>query len=187
LLKKVLDPDHSIFVERAIVVKPDGKAEEFTMNHRVSGSTFTLDDTKGTVKGTGTLFGPPWKWTYWKGAFEATNGARIEDENFLADPNVLVARKRISAPDGKVIGFMDITLKTITPTTFTILSSSLLQKGQTPPQENQPRPTNLCLVERSRRFSEVRFLLCICELLLASSRSKPLGQTWSALPASAGI
>jgi len=130
LLKKVLDPDHSIFVERAIVVKADGKAEEFTMNHRVSGTTFTLDDTKGTVKGTGTLFGPAWKWTYWKGVFEATNGARIEDENFLADPNVLVARKRISAPDGKVIGFMDITLKSITPTTFTILSASLLNKAQ---------------------------------------------------------
>src|SRR5262245_28516740 len=60
LLEKVLDPDRSIFVERAVVVKPDGKAEEFTMNHRVSGSTFTLDDTKGTVKGTGTLFGPAW-------------------------------------------------------------------------------------------------------------------------------
>jgi|SRR5215467_14121077 len=130
LLEKVLDPDHSIWVERAVVVKPDGKAEEFTMNHRVSGSTFTLDDTKGTVKGTGTLFGPAWKWTYWKGAFEATNGARIEDENFMADPNVLVARKRISAPDGKVIGFMDITAKSITPTTFTILSASLLNKAQ---------------------------------------------------------
>src|SRR5262245_59203800 len=130
LLEKVLDPDHSIFVERAVVVKPDGKAEEFTMNHRVSGNSFTLDDTKGTLKGAGTLFGPEWKWTYWKGAFESTNGARIEDENFMLDPNVLVARKRISAPDGKVIGFMDITLKSITATTFTILSSSLLKKAQ---------------------------------------------------------
>src|SRR5215831_2449502 len=128
LLEKVVDPDNSIFVERAVVVKPDGKAEEFTMNHRVAGNTFTLDDAKGTVKGTGTLFGPAWKWTYFKGTFEATNGVRIEDENFLADPSVLVARKKISAPDGKVIGFMDGTAKSITPQTFTILSSSLLKK-----------------------------------------------------------
>ena len=138
LLEKTLDPDHSVFVERAVVVKPDGSAEEFTMNHRVTGNTFTLDDPKGMVKGSGTLFGPAWKWTYFKGTFQATNGARIDDENFLTDPNVLVARKQISAPDGKVIGFMDITLKSITPQTFTILSSSLLKKQSPAPKDKQP-------------------------------------------------
>src|SRR5262245_39933268 len=130
LLEKVLDPDNSVFVERAVVVKPDGSTEEFTMYHKVTGNTFALNDAKGTVKGSGTLFGPDWKWTYFKATYESTNGARIEDENFMTDPNVLVARKRISAPDGKVIGFMDITLKSITATTFTILSSSLLKKAQ---------------------------------------------------------
>jgi hypothetical protein len=138
LLEKVLDPDNSLWVERAIVVKPDGKAEEFTMNHRVTDITFTLDDPKGMVKGSGTLFGPAWKWTYFKGTFEATNGARIEDENFMADPSVLVARKKISGPDGKTIGFMDITAKSITPQTFTILSSSLLKKESPPHKEKQP-------------------------------------------------
>ena len=98
LLEKVLDPDNSVFVERAIVVKPDGKAEEFIMNHKVKGNTFILNDTKGTVNGSGTLFGPEWKWTYFKGTFESTNGARIEDENFMADPSVLVARKKSPAP-----------------------------------------------------------------------------------------
>ena len=138
LLEKVLDPDNSVFVERAIVVKPDGSAEEFTMNHKVTGNTFILNDTKGMVKGSGTLFGPAWKWTYFKGTFEATNGARIEDENFMADPSVLVARKKISGPDGKTIGFMDITAKSITPQTFTILSSGLLKKESPPPKEKQP-------------------------------------------------
>src|SRR5215475_3946302 len=56
LLEKALDPDNSVFVERAIVVKPDGKVEEFTMNHKVKGNTFTLGDAKGMVKGSGTLF-----------------------------------------------------------------------------------------------------------------------------------
>ena len=138
LMEKTLDPDHSVWVERAIVVKPDGKAEEFTMNHRVTGNTFTLDDPKGMVKGSGTVFGPPWKWTYFKGSFEATNGVRIEDENFMADPSVLVARKKISGPDGKTIGFMDITGKSITPQTFTILSSSLLKKQSPSHKEKQP-------------------------------------------------
>src|SRR5262249_35857200 len=138
LLEKTLDPDNNVFVERAIQVKLDGKAEELIMNHRVTGNTFTLDDPKGTVKGSGALFGPAWKWTYFKGTFEATNGARIEDENFLADPSVLVARKKISAPDGSVIGFMDITLKSITPQTFTILSSSLLKNESPLHKEKQP-------------------------------------------------
>src|SRR5262245_65621689 len=69
LLEKVLDPDSSVFVERAIVIKPDGKAEEFTMNHKVKGNTFTLDDPKGMVTGSGTLFGPAWKWTYFKATY----------------------------------------------------------------------------------------------------------------------
>ena len=138
LMEKTLDPDHSVWVERAIVVKPDGKAEEFIMNHKVKGNTFTLDDTKGMVKGSGTLFGPAWKWTYFKGSFEATNGVRIEDENFMADPSVVVARKKLTGPDGKVIGFMDGTAKSITPQTFTILSSSLLKKESPSPKENKP-------------------------------------------------
>jgi hypothetical protein len=138
LMEKTLDPDHSVWVERAIVVKPDGKAEEFAMNHIVTGNTFTLDDPKGTVKGSGTVFGPPWKWTYFKGIFDATNGVRIEDENFMADPSVLVARKKLTGPDGKVIGFMDGTAKSITPQTFMILSSSLLKKGSESKREKQP-------------------------------------------------
>jgi hypothetical protein len=128
LLEKTLDRENSLFVERAIVVKPDGTAQDFTMNHKVSGNTFTLSDTKATVKGTGTLFGPDWKWTYFKASYESTNGVRIEDESFMADPNVLVARKKLSAPDGKVIGFMDITLNAITQTTFELLAAALLKR-----------------------------------------------------------
>src|SRR5262249_4732591 len=79
LLEKPLDPDNSVFAERAIQVKPDGKAEEFIMNHRVKGNTFPLDDDKGMVTGSGTLFGPEWKWTYFKATYQATNGARIDD------------------------------------------------------------------------------------------------------------
>src|SRR5262245_44732759 len=74
LLEKTLDPDNSVFVERAVVVKPEGNAEEFVMTHKVTGNTFTLTDAKGTVTGAGTLFGPEWKWTYFKATYESKNG-----------------------------------------------------------------------------------------------------------------
>lgn len=70
LLEKLHDPSKSSITERAIVVKPDGKAEEQTMVLTVKADhTFSLVDTARTVEGTGTLFGPAWRWTYFKGTF----------------------------------------------------------------------------------------------------------------------
>ena len=59
------------------------------------------------MEGSGTLFGPAWKWTYFKGTFKTTNGIQIEDENFMADDSVGSARKKLTAPDGKVVMYMD--------------------------------------------------------------------------------
>jgi hypothetical protein len=126
LLEKIHDPDNNLIVERAVVVKPDQSVEEFTMHLKVKGSSFSIDES--TVHGSGTLFGPAWHWTYFKGAYEAVNGVHIEDENYMTDPEILVARKKISDRDGKPLTYMDITLKAITPQTFEILSSSLLKK-----------------------------------------------------------
>jgi hypothetical protein len=56
----------------------------------------------------------------------------------MADPSVVVARKKLTGPDGKVIGFMDGTAKSITPQTFTILSSSLLKKEPPSSKGNKP-------------------------------------------------
>ncbi|HSZ57027.1 MAG TPA: hypothetical protein VK797_15275 [Tepidisphaeraceae bacterium] len=91
----------------------------------MSGNSFTLKDTENTTTGAGVLFGPPWQWTCWKGSFRSSNGVQIEDENFLVDPSVGVARKKIIGPDGKVIMYMDVTMKAITPKTFEILSAAL--------------------------------------------------------------
>src|SRR5262249_17327065 len=110
----------------------DGSAEEFTMNLKVTGNTFALSDTRGTVKGSGTLFGPAWKWTYFKATYESTNGARIEDENYMTDPNVLVGRKRISGPDGKDIGFMHIPRRAIPPGRLETLRKGLKKKKKCP-------------------------------------------------------
>lgn len=128
LLEKTQDPDNHLIVERAVVVKPDRTAEEYTMNMTVTGDSFTLKDTASTTTGSGTLFGPAWQWTYWRGTFKSSNGVRIEDENFLADPTVGVARKKIIGPDGKVLMYMDVTMKSITPQTFEILAAALLKK-----------------------------------------------------------
>jgi hypothetical protein len=48
----------------------------------------------------------------------------------MVDPEVLVARKKVSAPDGKVVMYMDITLKTVTKSTFDILSRALLKNPE---------------------------------------------------------
>jgi hypothetical protein len=128
LTSRVYDPDRSLIVERAIVVKPDGSVDDYPMNMPVKGNAFTIDDPKKVVEGSGTLFGPAWHWTYFKATYKAANGAVIDDENFLAAPDVGCARKKISTPDGKVLMYMDLTLKATTPETFEILSSALLKK-----------------------------------------------------------
>ena len=129
LLEKIHHRDKSTITERAIVVKPDGKAEEQTMVLTVKDdNTFTIADAAKTVEGTGTLFGPAWKWTYFKGTFKHKSGVIIEDENFMSDDSAATARKKVSRPDGKVILYMDMTLKSITPKTFDILAAGLLKK-----------------------------------------------------------
>jgi hypothetical protein len=129
LLEKIHDPDKATITERAIVVKPDGTAEEQTMRLTVKDdNTFTLVDSAKTVEGTGTLSGPAWKWTYFKGTYKHTSGVVIVDENFMADDSVITARKRVSGPDGKLIMHMDMSLKAVTPKTFEVLTAGLLKK-----------------------------------------------------------
>jgi hypothetical protein len=129
LVEKIHDRDKSTIIDRAIVVHPDGKGEERTMRLAVKDdNTFTLTDDAKKVEGSGKLFGPAWKWTYFKATFKAENGVQIEDENFMADPSAGTARKKVIGPDGKVIMYMDLTLKEITPKTFEILRAGLMKK-----------------------------------------------------------
>jgi len=129
LVEKVHDPDNSLIVETAIVVGTDGKVDEYTSRLAVKkDNTFTVvDDPRGT-EGGGQLFGPAWKWTYFKATFKAKNGVRIEDENFMADDSVASARKKVIGPDGKVIVYMDMSLKGTTAKTFEALRAGLLKK-----------------------------------------------------------
>lgn len=46
--------------------------------------------------------------------------------------------KKISAPDGTELLFMDITLKAVTPATFTILSETLLKNAPSTRGEKKP-------------------------------------------------
>jgi hypothetical protein len=130
LVHKTCDPGRSVIVERAVVVKPGGTVDDYPINLPVKGNTFTVDDPKKLVQGSGTLFGPAWHWTYFKATYNATNGTQIDDENFIADPDVGCARKKVSTPDGKTVMVMDMTLKATTRETFEILTSALLKKGK---------------------------------------------------------
>lgn len=129
LVEKIHERDKSAIIERAIIVRADGKVEERKMRLAVKDdNTFTVTDDAKEVEGSGKLFGPAWKWTYFKATFKARNGVRIEDENYLSDDSVGSARKKVIGPDNKVIMYMDMTLKSVTPKTFDILRAGLLKK-----------------------------------------------------------
>jgi hypothetical protein len=129
LVEKTLDRDQALIVERAVVVHPDGKVEEFTVRLAVKeDNTFTVVDDTKALEGGGRLFGPAWKWTYFKATFKARNGVRIEDENFTADESVGTARKKVIGPDDQVLMYMDMSLKGITPKTFEVLRAGLMKR-----------------------------------------------------------
>ena len=129
LAERTYDPGRGVIGERAVVVQADGTVNDSPMNMIVKGDSFTLDDPKKFVEGSGTLFGPAWHWTYFKATYKAKNGVQIDDENFTAVTDVGVARKKISGPDGKVIMIMDMTLKSTTKQAYEILTSALLKKA----------------------------------------------------------
>jgi hypothetical protein len=131
LAERTYDPDHNVIKDRAIVVQADGTVNDYPMSMIVKGDAFTLDDPKKFVEGSGTLFGAAWHWTYIKATYKAKNGAQIDDENFIAVPDIGVARKRISGPDGKVIMIMDMTMKSTTKQAYEILTTALLKKAGT--------------------------------------------------------
>ena len=129
VFEKIHDREHSLIVERAVVVQPDGKADERPMFLTVKpDNSFTLVDDAKTVEGTGSLVGPAWGWTYFKANYKIKNGIQIEDENFMADDSVITARKKVMTPDGKIIMYMDMSLKAVTPKTFEILRAGLMRK-----------------------------------------------------------
>ena len=139
LIEKTHDPDHNLIIERAVVASAGGKVEDFVMDMKDDGSSFALSDRKGVAKGTGELFGPAWHWTYFKADYQISNGVRVEDENFMADPSVGTARKKVFAPDGKLLVVMEGSFKSITPQTFQLLSGALLAKGDHQPASNPSR------------------------------------------------
>jgi hypothetical protein len=129
LLEKTLDRDKTMITERAVIVRPDGKAEEWVLRFAVKeDGSFMLTEDGKRAEGSGKLFGPAWKWTYFKATYKSANGVRIDDENFMADESFGTARQTLTEPDGKVIMHLDISLKGITPNTYEILRAGLLKK-----------------------------------------------------------
>jgi hypothetical protein len=129
LLEKTLDRDKATITERAVIVREDGSAQEWTLRFAVKeDGTFTLTEDSKKAEGSGKLFGPAWKWTYFKATYKSTDGVQVEDENFLADDSFGTARQKLTGADGKVFMYMDISLKSITPKTYEILRAGLIKK-----------------------------------------------------------
>ncbi len=95
---------------------------------RSARSRFTLKEDSGKAEGSGRLFGSAWKWTYFKATYTTTSGVQVEDEKFLADESFGTARQKLTGPDGKVMMYMDLSLKSITPKTDEILRDGLMKK-----------------------------------------------------------
>src|SRR6266404_6319623 len=133
VLEKTLDRDKATITERAIIVREDGKVEEWTMRFAVKeDNTFTLTEDSKRAEGSGKLFGPAWKWSYFKATYKSTNGIQVEDENFMADESFGTARQKLTGADGRVFMYMDISLKSITPKTYEILRAGLIKRGKQP-------------------------------------------------------
>ena len=129
LLEKTLDRDKATITERALIVREDGKAEEWILRFAVKeDGTFTLTEDSKRAEGSGKLFGPAWKWTYFKATYKSTNDIEVEDENFLADDSFGTARQKLTGSDKKVLMYIDISLKSVTPKTYEILRTGLLKK-----------------------------------------------------------
>jgi hypothetical protein len=125
IVEKTMSPGEQLIVERAIEVQNGKPTYEYTMNMKVSGSSFTLADSAHTVTGKGELHGTPWHWTYFKGTFKTSTGIKIDDENFMSDPAVVVARKKISKEDGTLLMVEDACLHSISEESFKLLEKGL--------------------------------------------------------------
>jgi hypothetical protein len=128
VLKRVVDRDKSAIIEQPIIVDQKGKAVEWTLRFAVKeDGTFTLTEDSKRVEGKGKFFGPAWKWTYFKATYKTTEGIEIEDENFLLDESLGVARQKVMGKDKKVLMYRDLAGKEITPRTYEILRAGLLK------------------------------------------------------------
>src|SRR5438876_8192486 len=77
LLEKTLDRDKATITERAVIVRENGQAEEWTMRFAVKeDGTFTLTEDSKRAEGSGKFFGPAWKWTYFKATYTYRNGVK---------------------------------------------------------------------------------------------------------------
>jgi hypothetical protein len=129
VLEKILDRDKGTITERPVIVSADGKAEEWTLRFAVKeDNTFILTEDSKRAEGSGKLFGPAWKWTYFKATYKSTSGVQVEDENFLADESFGTARQKLTGADGKVLLYLDISLKSITAKTYEILRAGLMNR-----------------------------------------------------------
>jgi len=117
LVEKVHNPVKSEIIERAIEIKPGG-VTDYLVRLVVQGSEFTASNEQKTISGCGKLVGLPWQWTYLKATFQSTTGHRIDDENFMSDPKVLVARKVVYDGRGKIVQYIDVTVTAIEETLF---------------------------------------------------------------------
>jgi hypothetical protein len=128
LAKRTVDRDKSTITEQPIIVDEKGKVMEATITFSIKeDGSFTVTDDAKRMKGTGKLFGPAWKWTYFKATYKVGDVVEIEDENFFSNESFGTARQKLKWKD-KDATYKDLALKEITPKTYEILRAGLMKK-----------------------------------------------------------
>jgi len=104
ILIRVIDPLSSMITEIACFKDGNKPAAVSSVYMRVDGQNLTLADTSDVdhpdqLRGTGSVWGKPWNWSYLKFSFIHSSGVRIEDGNWIVG-NKIIARKQLFLPNG---------------------------------------------------------------------------------------
>jgi hypothetical protein len=94
LIRRTVDPARSVIVED--VVSEDGRgrpAREYVVTMTVSGAAFTMEERAGAFRGTGTLEGPPWRWSAWTSHAVLPDGGMVDSRDRLTDASLEVEKE----------------------------------------------------------------------------------------------
>jgi hypothetical protein len=99
----------------------------------IDGNRFAMRTSTGTVTGSGELTGTPWHWTFLRGEFKvASQGMRIVDYNFFADPAAVMGHKdfylKRDSSDERLLMQEDVVLHMVEKTTFDAKRAELLKQ-----------------------------------------------------------
>ena len=130
IVARTTDERAKTITESVVSYQPSGFKENSSVL-TIDGNRFAM--TASTVTGSGELTGIPWRWTFLRGEFNvASNGMRIVDYNFLADPLFVVGHKdfylKKDGSDERLLMQEDVVLHVVEKAAFDAKRAELLKQ-----------------------------------------------------------